>query len=198
MPRSVHLYLVAVTKGNVIMNERTLLIGFLAGAIVATVTGVAVSLGNSEAATAQMSGGHAMDSGNMGGMTGGASMGGGQMMQHYPCMISEQCGGSMGGMPPHYCEPVYKTMSSVKGIRVSNVDLMDDNSLMVTLQQISSMAEATNERIIVVGGGGDLAGGIVVDAGWDGTTTVHLNLTGTGSIYDRHDGLSIHLFPYTG
>jgi hypothetical protein len=186
------------------MNTKLILAGIMAGVIAATLTGAIISLGNNELASAQMSSGQMggmMDSGSMGGMMGSSSgqMGtGSTMMQNYPGTVHEQCGGSMGTMPPHYCEPVYQTMSSVKGIRVSNVEVMDDKSLMVTLQQISSMAPATTDRIIVVGGSGDLAGGVVVDAGWDGTTTVHLNLTGIGTIYDHSDGLSIHLFPYTG
>jgi hypothetical protein len=180
------------------MNTRFIMAGILAGVIAATITGAVVSLGSSDTATAQMSGGHTMDSGSMGGMSGGA--GGQHMLLNYPGAVQEQCGGEghVGSMPPTYCEPIYKTMSSVKGIRVSAVEPMGDKSLMVTLQQISSMADATTERVIVVGGSGDLAGGVVVDAGWDGTTTVDLNLTGTGSIYDHHGGLSIHLFPYTG
>jgi hypothetical protein len=201
LPCSVNVRFIAKVHGVMHMNSKLIIAGIMAGVIAATITGAVVSFGNTNLATAQMSGGHMMDSGSMGGMmegSGGQTGAGSMMTQNYPGSIHEQCGGSMGNMPPHYCEPIYKTMSSVKGIRVSAVEPMGDKSLMVTLQQISSMADATTERVIVVGGSGDLAGGVVVDAGWDGTTTVDLNLTGTGSIYDHHGGLSIHLFPYTG
>lgn len=178
------------------MDTRLTLIAVVAGVIAATAIGAILSLGNTDLASAQMSG-HSMDSGSMG-MSSGSGMSGGGSMQHLPGMIREQSGHGQGGdMPPQYCEPVYKTMSSVKGIRVSSVEVMDDRTLMVTLAQTGSMAEATTERITVVGGGGDLAGGVIIDAGWDNTTTVHLNLTGTGTIYD-HGSISVHLFPYTG
>jgi hypothetical protein len=186
------------------MNRRIILMGVMAAGIVATFTSTLSYLGTSNFATAQMGGGGmdmgggGMDMGgggmDMGG--GGMDMGGGGMAHGLPGMIREMCEGS-SDRPPHYCEPQYMSISSVKGIRISAIEPMGDKSVMVTLREINSMSNGTTERIVVVGGGGDLAGAALVDAGWNSTTTLHLEFMGNGSLYNQRS-MHFHLFPLTG
>jgi len=137
-----------------------------------------------------------MSGGSMGGMSGG-SMGGmmGGSMGGMPGETHQMCQPA-GDMPPHYCEPTYHVMSSVKGIEISKVTPMDDTEVMITLREIVP-SDGVSQKLMIVGGSGNLAGGITVDAGWSESTMVHLPLTGSGTIYDR-TGMHIHVFPYTG
>ena len=132
--------------------------------------------------------------GNMPGMGGMSSMGGGGNM---PGTLNQMC--HMGNdMPPHYCEPAYHVMSSAQGIKVSAVSPLNNNSLTITLQQLNTISNGTtSQKIVLVGGGGSLAGGTIVNPGWKTSTQVHLKLDGLGSIYDLSD-MQIHIFPYTG
>ncbi len=170
--------------------------GILAGVLASVIAAIAYN----QNATAQMSGhdmggsmGGSMDQGMMSGSMDAGSMGG---MQHMPGMVQDMCHDA-GDMPPHYCEPMYHTMTSVKEVKVSNVEPTGDRSLMVTLRETYSMSDGVTKKVVVVGGSGDLAGAVIVDAGWKGTTTVQLNLEGSGSIFD-HQGMNVHIFPYTG
>jgi hypothetical protein len=144
-------------------------------------------------------GGGGGGSGMSGGMDMGSGGGGGGMQHSLLGMVQEMChpSGEGGDMPPHYCEPHYVTMSSVKGIRISAVEPMSDNAVMVTLNEIGSMTNGTTQRIVVVGGGGDLAGASLVDAGWNDSTTVHIEFNGNGTIYNQRS-MHFHLFPLTG
>ena len=113
-----------------------------------------------------------------------------------PGMISEMC--HMGeGMPPHYCEPSYNVMSSVKGVRVSDVAILNDTSVIVTIKELNPMSNNTVGDIVIVGGGGDLVGSTLLEGNWKQSATSTLNLAGTGSVYST-DRLSVHLFPFKG
>jgi hypothetical protein len=103
----------------------------------------------------------------------------------------------MGGdMPPHYCEPYYKAMSSVAGVRISNVDPIDEKTIKVTLKEISIATPGINQNISVSAGAGDLVGTAVVNGGWSGTTSVDVPLKGMGHIYN-HGSMHVHIFPIT-
>ena len=139
----------------------------------------------------------------MGGMTGGGGQHGaggmmmeGSGMEQKPGMMSEMCSMSEG-MPPHYCEPSYHVMSSAKGIRINDVFPVNDKQLGLEIQNINRNANATNQDIVIVGGGGgSLAGASVIQGGWSNSTEGFLNLDGTGSIYDINS-VHLHLFPLT-
>ena len=145
----------------------------------------------------------------MGGMTeGGGEMehGGGQGMSgmggmehgggHTPGMTNEMC--HMGeDMPPHYCEPSYQVMSSVKGVKISDVNILNDTSVMVSLSELNPMSNNTVEDIVIVGGAGDLAGSTILEGNWKQNTTSTLNFVGTGSVYST-DKLTVHIFPFNG
>jgi hypothetical protein len=158
-------------------------------------TGIADGRGNMSGmgGMSSMGGG---SGGNMQGMGGMSSMGGGSG-GNMPGSLNQMC--HMGNdMPPHYCEPAYHVMSSAQGIKVSAVSPLNNNSLTVTLQQLNSISNGTtSQKVVLVGGGGSLAGATVVDPGWKTKTQVHLKLNGVGSIYDLSDA-HIHIFPYTG
>jgi len=131
----------------------------------------------------------------MSGMGGMMTMGG-SGMEHKPGMMSEMCSISER-MPPHYCEPSYHVMSSVKGIRINDVFPINDKQLGLEIQNINRETNTTNQDIVVVGGGGGLlAGASVIQGGWNNTTEGYLNLDGNGSIYDLNS-VHIHLFPLT-
>ena len=163
-----------------------------------------------ESANAQGTG-HGMDGGGSSGMGGGmgagsSGMGGGghgMMMMNVPGMVQQMC--HMGkDMPPLYCEPNYKVMSSVKGLKISNVNPINDNELQVVINSINSVSNATTttttpgqQNIVVVGGGGDLAGSTVLDiSGGSQKITTELKLIGSGSIYNL-EHIHLHLFPLT-
>jgi hypothetical protein len=124
-----------------------------------------------------MGGGSSGMGGGSSGMGGGPSgMGGGghgMMMMNVPGMVQQMC--HMGkDMPPLYCEPNYKVMSSVKGLKISNVNPINDNELQVVINSINSVSNATTtttgqQNIVVVGGGGDLAGSTVLDIAGGGS-----------------------------
>ena len=139
-----------------------------------------------------MSGGMEHDGGGQGmsGMSGGMEHG----ADHTPGMTNEMC--NMGeDMPPHYCEPSYQVMSSVKGVKISDVAILNDTSVMVTVGELNPMSNNTVEDIVVVGGGGDLAGSTILEGNWKQNTTSTLNLVGTGSVYST-DKLTVHIFPF--
>jgi hypothetical protein len=161
--------------------SRNVLIGIVAGII----TAGSISLISSTSVVAQM-GGH-----DMGGMSSDS-----MESMSMPGMTHQMCQPA-GDMPPHYCEPTYHVMSSVQGIKISTVEPMDDVEVMLTLREIMPTSDGVSQKLVIVGGSGNLAGAIIVDEGWINSTIVHLPLTGTGTIYD-YSGMSIHVFPYTG
>jgi len=130
-----------------------------------------------------------------GGSSGGMMMGGGPSRHgvfYGPGTVHQQC--HMGGdMPPHYCEPYYKAMSSVVGVKISNVEPVNEKTLRVTLNDVNVGGNAINQRISVSAGTGDLVGTGLVEGGWSGTTTVDIPLKGMGHIYN-HESMNIHIF----
>jgi hypothetical protein len=147
-----------------------------------------------------------MGGGGPSGMGGGgpSGMGGGgdhmmnMMMMDVPGSVQQMC--HMGkDMPPTYCEPSYTVMSSVKGLKISNVNPINDNELEVVIDNINRISNATTmnqQTIVVVGGGGDLAGSTVLDIGNSQKTTTQLKLIGSGSIYSI-EKIHVHLLPLT-
>ena len=161
--------------------NKNVMFGILAG----IVTAVIITL-ISSSSMAQM-GGHDMGSkdSSMGGSMGG-----------YPGSVQQMCK-SEGNMPPHYCEPTYMVMSSVKGLNISTVDAVSDNEVMITIKQIGLSAGTVSKKLVLVGGSGDLVGATVIDGEWTKSTMVHLKFDGLGTIYDQGE-MHLHLFPYTG
>jgi len=153
-------------------------------------------------------GGSGSDHGMSGGSSQGMGMGGGDNAGHgmmtmsdVPGFVQQKCH-SGDGMPPHYCEPKYNVMSSVKGLKISNINPISDNRLEVIIENMNRISTlnstAGQQNIVIVGGGGDLAGSTVIDITASGSQkiTTELQLIGFGSIYSQ-DRISIHLFPLT-
>ena len=143
-----------------------------------------------------------MTSSGMGGMMehGGQGQGmsgmGGMMERSTSGAINEIC--HMGDdMPPHYCEPSYHVMSSVRGVRITDVEIANDTSVVLTLNELNPMSNNTVGDVVIVGGGGDLAGAALLEGNWKGNTTATINFIGTGSVYSA-DRFMIHLFPFNG
>ena len=144
--------------------------------------------------------GMGMGGGGSQGMVGGAGHGM-MMMTNVPGSVQQIC--NMGkDMPPSYCEPTYHVMSSVKGFKISSVNPINDNELQVVIENINSMSNATTtmgqQNIVVVGGGGDLAGSTILDISGGGSQkiTTQLKLIGSGSIYNL-ESMHLHLLPLT-
>ena len=124
----------------------------------------------------------------------GMSSGMGEDTGDTPGMIKEMC--HMGeDMPPHYCEPSYQVMSSVQGVRISDVAIVNDTSLIVTISELNPTSNTTVGDIVIVGGGGELAGSTLLEGDWKQNTTSPLNLIGAGSVYSTNK-LTVHLFPF--
>ncbi len=144
-------------------------------------------------------GGHGMDGGGSSGMGGGA--GHGMMMTNVPGFVQQICHTGKD-MPPSYCEPNYQVMSSVKGLKISSVNPINDNELQVVIENINSISNTTTtmgqQNIVVAGGGGDLAGSTVLDIAGGGSQkiTTELKLIGSGSIYNL-ERIYLHLLPLT-
>lgn len=158
--------------------------------------------------------GKGMSSMGMSGMMGGGDHGGGMsgmgmgmsgmgegghgMMMNVPGIVHQMC--HMGkDMLPHYCEPNYAVMSSVKGLKISNVNPISDNELQVVITNMNAVSNASTtdqQNIVVVGGGGDLAGSTVLDIAGLQKITTELKLIGSGSIYSLGK-IHLHLFPLT-
>jgi hypothetical protein len=147
-------------------------------------------------------GGHGMDGGGASGMGGGGGAGHGMMMMtNVPGSVEQIC--IIGkDMPPSYCEPTYHVMSSVKGLKISSVNPINDKELQVVIENINSVTNATTtmgqQNIVVVGGGGDLAGSNILDISGGGSQkiTTQLKLIGSGSIYNL-ESMHLHLLPLT-
>jgi hypothetical protein len=165
---------------------RNILIGIIAGVIASTAL---IFTSDFSTAVAQM--------GGMGDMSGSHMMGGmmGDQGHNVPGSIHQMCMQAGSGVP-HYCEPSYNVMSSVKGLRINNVDIQNDNTAVVTLIQIGTAAGQMNQKIVVVGGSGHLAGAAIVDGGWSGTTTITIPFEGIGTLYD-FGSLNLHIYPIT-
>ena len=138
-------------------------------------------------------GGHDMSMGGSSGMGGE----GGHSME-MPGMVQQMC--HMGkDMPPHYCEPAYMVMSSAKGLKIVDVNPINDNELQVIIANMNSVSNTTNQlqqNIVVVGGGEDLAGSTVLDISGLKKITTELKLIESGFIYN-HEKIHLHIFPLT-
>jgi hypothetical protein len=158
-----------------------------------------------ESANAQGGGGghggsSGMDSGGGGhGGSSGMDSGGGGHGMEVPGMVQQICHMDKD-MAPHYCEPNYNVMSSVKGLKISDVNPINDNELQVFITNMNSVSNATTatdqQNIVIVGGGGDLTGSTVLDIAGSQKITTELKLIGSGSIYNL-EKISLHLFPLT-
>ncbi|MBT8173572.1 MAG: hypothetical protein KJN83_05905 [Nitrosopumilus sp.] len=152
-----------------------------------------MSMGSSSSSGGMSPGSSSSSSSSMDGMMGGGPSRHGVF--YGPGTIHQQC--HMGGdMPPRYCEPYYKAMSSVVGVKVSNVDPVDEKTLRVTLKELSVANSGVNQKISISAGAGDLVGTAVIGSGWSGTTTVDIPLKGMGHIYN-HGSMHVHIFPVT-
>ena len=95
-------------------------------------------------------------------------------------------------MPPHYSKSTYHLMSSVKGIQISGLEIVNDKESLVKIKSNSS--DPVNQNLTLVGWGEDLAGSASVKAGWKDNSKVNLKLQGSGSLYNL-EGIHLHLFP---
>ena len=138
-------------------------------------------------------GGHGHGQGQMGAGHGG--MGGSGHGHSMPGQVKQMCH-EIGDEPPHYCEPVYKVMTSVPGVQVADVDPAGQAEVQVSLRTIGVTGQTVSRNLIVVGGSGALAGATVVPGGWQDSTTVSLKLEGSGTIYDQ-GSMHLHVFPLT-
>ncbi|KER05853.1 hypothetical protein AAA799E16_01419 [Marine Group I thaumarchaeote SCGC AAA799-E16] len=178
---------------------RGLLIGILTGVL--TSGAFALSYDFSQADAMAGMGGSSGSGGGMshGSDSSGGMMGGGGPSRHGvfygPGTVHQQCHKG-GDMPPHYCEPYYKAMSSVVGVKVTNVDPVNEKTLRVTLKEISVAKPGVNQKISLSAGAGDLVGTAVVNGGWSGSTVVDVPLNGMGHIYN-HGSMHVHIFPVT-
>ena len=137
-------------------------------------------------------GGHG-SSGGMGGMMGGGGGPSRHGVFYGPGTLHQTCH-MTGDMPPHYCEPYYKAMSSVMGVKISNVEPVNEKTLRVTLSELSVDKPGINKDITVNIGAGSLSGTEMVPGGWNGKTTVDVALDGMGNIYS-HKSMHVHIFP---
>lgn len=153
-------------------------------------------------------GGHGQHGGD-GGQSGGMGHGGHQGKGHgkegggghgkhsaFPGMVQQVCHDG-DGMPPHYCAPSFKVMSSVPGLQILDAGPVNDRMLWVKLSDLSAQGAPFARNIAIVGGGGGLAGATTVGAGWQQQTTVRLALEGDETVWSAR-AMHLHAFPLTG
>ena len=184
--------------------NRGLLIGIVAGVIVSSVLVFSSEYSQVDAQMGGMMGGGSSGGGMSHGSdssSGGMMMGGGGGPSRHgvfygPGTVHQQC--HMGGdMPPHYCEPYYKAMSSVVGVKISSVEPINEKSLQVKLKEIGIGGNGVSQDISVSVGAGGLVGTAIINGGWSGSATVDVPLKGMGHIY-THKSMHVHIFPITG
>ncbi|MGY5143196.1 MAG: hypothetical protein ACW9XH_01820 [Candidatus Nitrosopumilus sp. bin_32a] len=135
----------------------------------------------------------------MGGMSGMSGMGGmsgmSGMSRHgnffVPGSIHQLCHQD-STMSPAYCEPYYHVMSSIPGVRITNIDPIDNTTLEVTLTEISSAKNGIHQDVTLFVGNDFLFGSVNVPGGWNGKTTVSVPLSGMGIVYD-FESMHAHL-----
>ena len=133
--------------------------------------------------------------GGMGGMSGMGGMGGGQSRhgQFYaPGSIHQLCHQD-SSTSQAYCEPYYQVMSSVPGVRITHIHPLDNNSLEITIREISTATDGVKQNSVVFIGNDYLSGKVNVPSGWKGETKVTVDLTGMGIVYD-YESMHAHLF----
>lgn len=178
--------------------SKGLLIGIIAGVLVSGALTLSYDLSQADAMSGMSGMGGSDSSGGMSMGSDGGMMGGGPSKHgvfYGPGTTHQQCHKG-GDMPPHYCEPYYKVMSSVVGVKVSNVDPVDEKTLRVTLRELGVASTGINQKISISAGAGSLVGTAVIDGGWSGVTTVDVPLKGMGHIY-THKSMHVHIFPIT-
>ncbi|MBT3761638.1 MAG: hypothetical protein HOF89_03505, partial [Candidatus Nitrosopelagicus sp.] len=125
--------------------------GILIGIVAGILTSGALVLSSDFSQVDAMSGmgGSDSSSGGMDGNSGGMK-GDGHPSKHgvfYAPGTTHQICKNSGDMPPHYCEPYYKAMSSVVGVKISNVDPVNEKTLRVTLKELSVAKPGVNQKI---------------------------------------------------
>ncbi len=141
-----------------------------------------------------MSGGMEGMSGGMSGMSGMGSMSGGQSRhgQFYsPGTVHQTCHQD-STMSPAYCEPYYQTMSSIPGVKITSIHPVDNNTLEVTLREISTAKNGIHQDTTLFVGNNFLSGNVNIPSGWEDKTTVKIPLSGMGIIYD-YESMHAHL-----
>ena len=183
--------------------NRGLLIGIVAGVVVSSAIAFSSEGSQVDAQMGSMGGGsssggmsHGGDSSSGGMMTGGSGSPSRHGVFYGPGTIHQQCHKG-GDMPPHDCEPYYKTMSSVVGVKISSVEPVNEKTLQVKLKEIGIGGSGVNQDISVSAGAGDLVGTGIVPGGWSNTAIVDVPLKGMGHIY-THKSMHVHVFPITG
>ena len=137
-----------------------------------------------------------MMSGGMSGMSGMGGMSGMSGMSRHgnffvPGSIHQLCHQD-STMSPAYCEPYYHVMSSIPGVRITNIDPIDNTTLEVTLTEISSAKNGIHQDVTLFVGNDFLFGSVNVPGGWNGKTTVNVPLSGMGIVYD-FESMHAHL-----
>lgn len=113
-----------------------------------------------------------------------------------PGMVEPVCRES-GKMPPAYCAPSYKVASSVPGLQIVDAGPVSDRTLWVKLSHLGLPGVPFSRNIVIVGGGGELAGSVMVGGGWQQQTVVQLVLEGNDTVYGTR-AMHLHAFPLTG
>lgn len=168
----------------------------------ATLLAVALSIGPIRAEHGGEGMGHRQHDGDDAGMGHdgghGGKAGGGHGGKHggHPGMVEQVCHDG-GSMPPHYCAPSFKVMSSVPGLQIVDVGTANDRTLWVKLSDLNAQGTPFPRNVVIVGGGGGLAGATLVAGGWQQQTTVQLALDGNDTVYGAR-GMHLHAFPVTG
>lgn len=173
-------------------TQRAAIAGALIFAAMVGLNSAALAQGGHDHGSGDGGGNGAEKGGKLGGM--GGKMKG--MMDHaVPGAEQEMCSGH-GGMLPHYCEPVYKVASSVRGVAVDEVKSGGDKAVIVTLRELNANHPGVAQKLVVVVGNGDVVGAAIVDAGWKDSKTVQVGVVGDSTIYD-HPKAHVHVFPVT-
>lgn len=141
-------------------------------------------------------GGHGMQGGEGHGKNGGKKGHGGGHGRMIPGSLRQMCPPPEKADHPVYCEPAYRAASSVKGVRVSRVDPAGDRTIRVTLRELNVQHPGVERSVFVFSGTGPLAGGTVVEGGWQESQQARVALEGPGSLYE-HRVLRVHVFPVT-
>ena len=131
--------------------SKGLLIGIIAGVLV---SGTLTLSYDSLQADGMSSSSGGMSMGGDGGSSEGMK-GGGHPSKHgvfyAPGTTHQECHKG-GDMPPHYCEPYYKAMSSVIGVKITNVDPVDEKTLRISLRELSVESPGIHQKISISAG----------------------------------------------
>ena len=87
-------------------------------------------------------------------------------------------------------------MSSVVGVKITNVDPVNKKTLRITLKELNMESDGINQKISVSVGSNNLVGSGIIDGRWTGSTTIHVPLKAIRQIY-THESMHVHIFPVT-